>query len=127
MIQLKAIDHVVFRVTNLPAMLHFYCKVLGCTFEREEPEQGLYQLRAGTSLIDLVPLDKPLGKKAGGPPNRNAPNVDHVCLQVDPFDGAAICAFLAEQGIACGPIEQRYGAKGFGPSIYLQDPEGNTL
>ena len=56
----KGIDHIVLRVRALPRALVFYRDVLGCRVEREQPELGLTQLRAGRSLIDLVTLDGPL-------------------------------------------------------------------
>ena len=56
MIRIREIDHLVLRVVNLDAMLKFYCDVLGCTIDGEEAI-GLIQLRAGRSLLDLVPVD----------------------------------------------------------------------
>ena len=57
MFSILGLDHVVLRAANVPRMVHFYCAVLGCTLERERPELGLTQLRAGTSLSDLVAVD----------------------------------------------------------------------
>jgi glyoxylase I family protein len=54
-------------------------------------------------------------------------NVDHVCLRVEPFDADALRAHLAGHGAQPGEPVQRYGADGYGPSIYLTDPEGNTV
>src|SRR5687768_17733387 len=53
-----------------------------------------WQLRAGTSLIDLVPVDGPLGRMGGAPPGPEGRNVDHVCFRVLPWDGEAILAQL---------------------------------
>jgi catechol-2,3-dioxygenase len=109
-------------------MQHFYCTVLGCTIERElSPDLGLVQLRAGTALIDLVAVDSELGRIGGGPPTRSENNMDHFCLQINLLPEEAIIHYLASHGISAGPFEQRYGAQGFGNSIYLQDPEGNTV
>ena len=57
MIRLLGIDHLVLRIRDADAMLHFYCDVLGCVLERRKDDIGLIQLRAGRSLIDLVPVD----------------------------------------------------------------------
>jgi catechol 2,3-dioxygenase-like lactoylglutathione lyase family enzyme len=57
MIRIREIDHLVLRVTDLERMLRFYCGVLGCTIERRLDAIGLVQLRAGRSLIDLVPVE----------------------------------------------------------------------
>lgn len=127
MIPIRRLDHLVLRVVDLTAMLHFYVDVLGCPVERREDTLGLIQLRAGEALIDLVPLDRPLGRAGGPPPAASGGNLDHFCLRVDPFDEAAIRAHLASHGISAGPTEQRYGAEGCGPSIYLHDPQGNTV
>ena len=35
--------------------------------------------------------------------------------------------WLRLHGVAVGPFETRYGAGGFGPSIYIDDPDGNTV
>ncbi|RJG27233.1 VOC family protein [Massilia cavernae] len=127
MIKIREIDHVVLRVVNLDAMIRFYCEVLGCTIERRQDEIGLVQLRAGSALVDLVPVDGKLGREGGAAPGPEGRNVDHVCFRVEPFDEGAIRAQLAAYGVGAGPVESRYGAEGEGPSIYLKDPEGNAL
>ena len=71
MFRLVAIDHVVLRVIDLDRMLHFYCEALGCTIEKRQEGIGLIQLRAGSSLIDLVPVDGRLGRAGGAPPGRD--------------------------------------------------------
>lgn len=129
MLKIVAIDHVVLRTVHLAPMLQFYMEVLGCTLEREKPDLGLYQLRAGTGLIDLVTVTGPLGVKGGPAPSsgNSGNNLDHLCLQIEPEDEAQILAYLKTQGIDAGPFEERYGAQGFGQSVYLQDPDGNTV
>lgn len=125
--RLKQIDHIVLRVRDTAAMRKFYCEVLGCTFEREQAEIGLLQLRAGASLIDLIDVEGKLGRKGGAAPGMEARNVDHFCLDIEPWDEAAIVAHLRAHGVRVGDIGQRYGARGEGPSIYIEDPEGNTV
>ncbi|HEY0062290.1 MAG TPA: VOC family protein [Telluria sp.] len=127
MIRIRDIDHVVLRVVNLDAMLAFYCDVLGCTIERRQDTIGLVQLRAGTCLVDLVPVDGELGKAGGAPPGAEGRNMDHLCFRVEPYDEGAIRQQLDRAGVIAGPQASRYGAEGEGPSIYLQDPEGNTI
>lgn len=124
---LLALDHVVLRVADLARSRAFYCDVLGCTFEKWQEDLGLLQLRAGSSLIDLVTLDGPLGRPGGAPPGREARNVDHFCLRIRPFDEAALRAHLAAHGVTAGEVVERYGAEGTGPSLYLSDPDGNTV
>lgn len=127
MFDIKHIDHVVLRVTDIDAMLHFYVEVLGCTLEKVQSGAGLYQLRAGASLIDLVPVSGRLGGLGGAAPGAEGPNLDHFCLSVAPFDGEVILAHLHAHGHPAEPVESRYGAQGEGPSIYVKDPEGNVV
>jgi hypothetical protein len=58
LIKIREIDHIVLRVVDLDRMIRFYTEVLGCTIERRQDEIGLVQLRAGSSLVDLVPVDQ---------------------------------------------------------------------
>jgi glyoxylase I family protein len=127
MFQIRQIDHLVLRVVDLDRMLGFYCDALGCTVERRQDAIGLVQLRAGGSLIDLVPVDGQLGRAGGAAPGLVGRNMDHFCLRVEPFDEAAIRGQLARHGHTAGAVEQRYGAEGDGPSIYVSDPEGNVV
>jgi glyoxylase I family protein len=125
--RLRQIDHVVLRVHDLAAMQAFYCDVLGCHEERRQDEIGLVQLRAGESLIDLVPLDGKLGRLGGAGPGDEGHNMDHLCLSVDGYDETAIVAHLKAHGVRVGEIGSRYGAEGEGPSIYCYDPQGNMV
>lgn len=124
---LRAIDHVVLRIRALDASLHFYCDVLGCVIDKRQEAIGLIQVRAGSSLIDLVPLDGMLGKRGGAGPARDGRNLDHFALQIAPFDEAKIRAHLATHGIEVVESGRRYGAEGTGPSVYVLDPDGNTV
>jgi len=124
---LRRLDHLVLRIADLDASLAFYCGVLGCTVERRQEAIGLTQLRAGRSLIDLVPLDGKLGAAGGAGPGAQGRNVDHFCLRIDPFDARAITAYLRDNGLSPGEVAPRFGADGKGPSIYLNDPDGNTI
>jgi catechol 2,3-dioxygenase-like lactoylglutathione lyase family enzyme len=126
-IHLNGLDHIVLRIVDLDRMLHFYCDVLGCTVERRQEAFGLIQLRAGASLIDLVPVSGRLGAMGGAPPGREGRNLDHFCLRVEPFDADAIRTHLAAHGLEAGEVASRYGAEGQGPSIYVSDPEGNVV
>ena len=98
MIRIREIDHVVLRVVHLEATLRFYCEALGCRIERRQDEIGLIQLRAGSAMVDLVPLDGKLGRAGGAPPGPEGRNVDHLCFRVEPFDANAIRSHLAKFG-----------------------------
>lgn len=127
MLKLQGLDHLVLRVIDLDAMERFYVDTLGCTVELRQDAVGLVQLRAGRSLIDLVPVDGKLGRMGGAAPGVEGRNMDHFCLRVEPFDADEIRAHLAAHGVQAGKPESRYGAEGEGPSIYLSDPEGNVV
>lgn len=119
MIHVRELDHLVLRVRDLEAMVRWYGQVLGCREQRRVERIGLVQLRAGRSMIDLLAADDG--------PTGTARNLDHFCLRVEPFDEAAIRRHLQAHGVEAGPLAQRVGAEGDGPSIYVSDPEGNTV
>lgn len=127
MLRIKGLDHVVLRVVDVERMTRFYCDVLGCTVERVQEGIGLTQLRAGSGLVDLVDVAGELGRKGGAAPGHEGRNLDHFCVRIEPFDPDAIARHLASHDVDCGPVERRYGAEGNGPSIYIRDPEGNTV
>lgn len=119
------LDHVVLRAHDADALVAFYSAVLGASIERRL-DIGLVQLRAGDILIDIVSAASELGRR-GGPPPGPARNLDHFCLRIDPFDEPALRAHLERCGAPASETMEVYGAEGFGPSIYVTDPEGNTL
>jgi len=127
MITISHIDHVVIRVKDVPTMVTFYRDVLGCAEERMKDDMGLYQMRAGSALIDLVDAAGKLGKMGGTAPGKDARNMDHFCVRLRPFDEEAVRAHLKAHGVKALDTTMRYGADGTGPSIYIQDPEGNTI
>ena len=127
MFKIRNIDHIVLRVKDLDKMMTFYQQVLGCPVEKVQEGIGLYQLRAGTALIDIVPVDGTLGQMGGAAPGKEGRNLDHFCLRVEPFEADEIRAHLASHGIDAGDLKSRYGAEGEGPSFYISDPEGNVV
>ena len=118
-----ALDHVVLRVRHLPRMLAFYRDVLGCPLEKRQESIGLWQLRAGEALIDLLET----GEAAAADMDACQPNMDHFCLRLQSWDEPALRAWLESHGVKVGAVTTRYGARGSGPSIYILDPEGNTV
>jgi catechol 2,3-dioxygenase-like lactoylglutathione lyase family enzyme len=127
LIVIREIDHLVLRVVDLEAMVRFYSQALGCSVERRRDDLGLVHLRAGRSQIDLVSVAGQLGRAGGAAPGREGRNLDHLCLRVEPFDLGAIRRQLAPFGVQVGEERERFGADGEGPSVYLSDPEGNTI
>lgn len=122
------IDHIVLRTANPAAMQAFYCDVLGCKLERSTSKNlGLTQLRAGDSLIDLVSVDSELGRRGGPAPSRSANNLDHFCLRLKSISPQEIRDYLVSHDIPVGEFAERYGAQGAGPSLYIEDPDGNIV
>jgi glyoxylase I family protein len=116
--RVKGLDHVVLRVSDMDRAIAFYEQVLGLHIERRLPEIGLVQLRAGSAMIDLVPQ-----KEGGG----DGSNMDHYAVQIESMDVEALSAHLRRHGVDPGEVRRRYGAEGYGASIYITDPDGNTV
>jgi catechol 2,3-dioxygenase-like lactoylglutathione lyase family enzyme len=116
--RVKDFDHLVLNVSDVERSLAFYCGPLGLAAERVE------QWRAGTApfpsvritpttVIDLV----------RGP--RGESNVDHICLVVEPLDWQEVID-SGEFTVLEGPVP-RWGARGSATSVYVRDPDGNTV
>ena len=126
-VEVLGLDHVVLRVADIGASLDWYRRVLGCTLERQIEGFGLYQLRLGTNLIDLVPVASKAGRPGGGAPGSKRRNMDHFAVRLAAFDETKLRRYLKRRGIEAGETARRYGADGHGPSLYLTDPDGNTV
>ncbi len=119
-ISIRNIDHVVLRAADLDRAIRFYCDILGCSEERRVEAIGLVQLRAGSAMIDLFDTKD-------NPPPDGPGNMDHFAIRLETFDEPAIRAYLSANGIDAEASKSRYGAEGDGPSIYIEDPDGNTV
>lgn len=119
MLTIKGIDHIVLRTANTKGMLHFYCDILGCQIENEQPDLGLTQLRVGNNIIDLVEV-------ATGA-HRDHVNMDHFCLRVLNFDDKILKHYFDKHQIETYRYGHRYGAEGYGFSFYLRDPDNNEI
>jgi glyoxylase I family protein len=117
-LRVKGLDHVVLRVADMDRAIAFYEEVLGLHVERRLESIGLVQLRAGSAMIDLVPRteDEDDGR-----------NMDHFAVRIEEMDVAALTAHLKRHGIDPGEVRRRYGAEGYGSSLYITDPDGNTV
>lgn len=128
MIEVTALDHIVLRTANVERLVAFYTQVLGCVVERTSaPEFGLTQLRAGSSLIDIVAVHSILGRQGGSEPTKQNNNLDHLCLRIKPQSEQAIKRHLSQYGVENAQFERRYGAQGFGRSLYITDSDGNAV
>ncbi|WP_061290933.1 VOC family protein [Herbidospora cretacea] len=117
-VRVREFDHLVLNVEDVERSLAFYCEVLGLEPVRAE------EWRAGKvpfpsvrvtsdTIIDLV--RRPRGES----------NVDHICLVVDPLDWDEVVA-SGVFTVLEGPVG-RFGARGEAVSLYVQDPDGNTV
>lgn len=117
-LRVKDFDHLVLNVQDVERALEFYCGPLGLEPVRVD------EWRAGkvsfpsvrvtpTTIIDL--LDRP----------RSESNVDHICLVVDPLDWHEVIA-SGTFTVLEGPVS-RFGARGEAQSVYVADPDGNTV
>ena len=122
MFQVIGIDHVVFRVRNLARMVEFWERALGCPVERRQEALGLVHLRVGRTQVDLLQAQdgEPVADAGTG-------NVAHLCLRIEPWDPSALRSHFQGLGVEATGEDFRFGADGVGPSLYLQDPEGNTI
>ena len=122
------LDHLVLRTEQPSRLADFYLS-LGCTVERDLSDSiGLLQLRMGASLLDIVDVNGQLGKSGGAGPGDEARNLDHFAVRVEPFDGEAILSFCEAQGYeAAKPAQNLLGADGYGPAVYVTDPDGNRI
>lgn len=117
--EISGIDHVVVRVADLDRSIRFYCEVLGCRLEWRRDDISLAHLRVGKAFVDLL-----AGQPLPGGPGRN---MDHLCLTVKDFEIGKVRDHLLAQGIEVGSAAERFGASGWGQSLYLVDPDGNGI
>jgi glyoxylase I family protein len=122
-IHVTGLDHLVLRVADLDRAIRFYEDVLGCHVERRLDEPKLVQLRAGASMIDLVPR----GGESRSEDAAAGRNLDHFAVRISTFDFPALAAHLRQHGVAVGEVRRRYGAEGYGSSLYITDPDGNVV
>jgi catechol 2,3-dioxygenase-like lactoylglutathione lyase family enzyme len=117
-LRITGLDHVVLNVADVERSLAFYRDELGLEpvrvdeWRRGEAPFPSVRVDAGT-ILDLLATA------------RTGVNADHLCLVVEPVDLAAIKAsgrFVVLDGPAT-----RFGARGNGTSLYVQDPDGNTV
>ncbi|NOX50078.1 MAG: VOC family protein [Gammaproteobacteria bacterium] len=128
--EIQRLDHLVLRSSNVESLLSFY-QLLGCQVVRDGREKiGLLQLRLGHSMLDIVDINGPIGKlgDSGAAPSVDGRNLDHFAVRVEPFSEKDILDFCAAHKIEAQSLPiPLLGADGFGPAIYVKDPDGNRL
>ena len=117
-LRVTGLGHVVLNVADVERSLAFYCDELGLAPERvEEWRRGeilFPSVRVDAhTIIDLLAVA------------RTGENADHLCLVVEPIDLEALKA-SGRFEVVDGPAT-RFGARGDGTSLYVKDPDGNTV
>lgn len=119
MVHAEGIDHLVLNVTDVRRSAAWYHDRLGLEVLRldewERKEVLFPSVRInGSTIIDLLE-SAPTGA-----------NVDHFCIVVDPTTDLDALAGGGDFDVVDGPAE-RWGARGMGHSLYVRDPDGNTV
>ncbi|MET1000774.1 MAG: VOC family protein [Acidimicrobiia bacterium] len=115
-IRVIGLDHIVLRVADVERSIAFYCDTLGLEGERVQEWRRKEVLFPSvritpTTIIDL--FEAP----------RDGQNLDHFCLVIDPADLDALATEFPDSQRADG----LFGAQGFASSLYVKDPDGNTV
>ena len=117
-LRVTGLDHVVLNVADVERSLAFYCGELGLAPERVE------EWRRGEIFFPSVRVDAHTIIDLLATP-RTGENADHLCLVVEPVDLEAVKA-SGRFEVVDGP-DIRFGARGNGTSLYVKDPDGNTV
>ena len=114
------LDHIVLNCADVERSLAWYCDELGLepvrVDEWKRGETFFPSVRVdATTIIDLFPAE------------RSGTNMDHVCLVIEPTDLAALAASGRFDVVGDGPSDHLFGAQGYATSLYVRDPDGNTV
>lgn len=126
-LNINEMDHIVLNVNDIEKTLDFYVRVLGLASERVDEYRagkvGFPSVRVnGETIIDLFQ------RKEGQPAEGPGLNLNHYCLVADIPDFDALVAYLKQNGVPIrGEPASRWGARGRGTSVYVQDPDGTEL
>jgi catechol 2,3-dioxygenase-like lactoylglutathione lyase family enzyme len=117
-LRVVGLDHLVLNVADVERSLAFYCRGLGLAPERvDEWRRGVVPFPSvrvdADTILDLLAAP------------RSGENCDHLCLVVEPVDLEAVKA-SGRFDVVDGPAT-RFGARGNGTSLYVKDPDGNTV
>ena len=115
-IEVAGIDHVVINVADAERAMRWYQKHLG--FEPERYGEWLsgkapfLSMRVNeVTVIDLLETD------------RSGENVDHISFCIT----GSLEDLATEDVEIVRKFESVYGAMGWGPALYIRDPDGNVI
>jgi catechol 2,3-dioxygenase-like lactoylglutathione lyase family enzyme len=115
-VSVKGLDHVVFNSTDIERSLEWYRDVLGLeamnvdAWRRGDVFFPSVRVNEQT-IIDLFPAE------------RSGENVNHICLEIADTDLDALAAEFPDSH----RVDGNFGAQGYGASLYVRDPDGNTV
>ena len=116
--RVTGLDHVVIDCEDVERSLRFYADELGLEPLRVD------EWRAGDAPFPSLRVDEgPIIDRFAAA--RSGENMNHLCLVVDPTDLEAVKA-SGRFTVVAGPA-RRWGARGEGTSLYVLDPDGNTV
>jgi catechol 2,3-dioxygenase-like lactoylglutathione lyase family enzyme len=118
-VRVTGLDHIVLITADVERALGFYMGVLGLDGVRVEEwrrgEVPFPSVRVSSAMIiDLFP-----GERTGQ-------NQDHLCLTIEPADLDQL-VISGVFDVASGPTDGLFGAQGYARSLYVKDPDGNTV
>ncbi|HYV60541.1 MAG TPA: VOC family protein [Acidimicrobiia bacterium] len=112
------LDHVVLDVADVERSIAWYRDELGLEPVRVEEWRRGEVLFPSLRVDEGTIIDLLLAERTGQ-------NVDHVCLVIESEDLDAVKA-SGRFEVVDGP-DRRFGARGDGTSLYVLDPDGNTV
>lgn len=117
-VEVTGLDHLVLNVADVERSLRFYGETLGLAPVRVD------EWRDGNAPFPSLRIDERtiIDLMATAPSGHN---LDHLCLVVAPTDLDALAADERLE-VVDGP-GRRFGAQGMGTSLYVRDPDGNTV
>ncbi len=129
-VTVTGLDHVVLVSDDVDRSLDFYCGLLGLAGDRvDEWRSGDVPFPSvridETTIIDLFPTAMVDGDGDRGGPG-SARNLDHLCVTIEPTDLDAVAA-SGRVEVVRGPQDHLFGAQGYATSLYIADPDGNTV
>lgn len=129
-VRVTGLDHIVLTVRDPERSLDFYVGVLGLEGDRvgewRSGEVPFPSVRlTATTIIDLFP-ESMVSADLPAPDDDAPRNLDHFCVTIEPTDLDALAA-SGRLDVVRGPQDALYGAQGYATSLYVADPDGNTV
>lgn len=118
LMNIHGLDHIVLNVADVERSLAWYIDLVGLEGVRVELWRDRQVFFPSVRVDDGTIIDLIAAPRSGA-------NMDHLCLVVDRADVDAIIA--DDRFVVVDGPGHRYGARGDGWSVYVYDPDGNTV